>query len=101
MNMTLVYMSMICALVATTVAESYIFKGMRDWILKKNFHIGVGINCAYCMSHWTAFVIVLVHFGYRGFVNFFDTAFVIAWLSIIQWSIVKALLKVANIKLSN
>lgn len=96
---TILYLSLICASISFTVAESKLFEPLREWTKKRNRFFGELITCGYCFGHWTAFFLVAVlavavdsPSGLLGFppgvwriVDYFFTALAIAWLSGFQW----------------
>lgn len=98
----LIFLSVVCALISTTVAESFVFRKFRRAIAARyGYTAEVGINCAYCVAHWVAFGLVLIEVGVKNPMFYLECSFFVAWLAIFQWAILKALLKVARIELTD
>jgi hypothetical protein len=81
-------LSVVTASISYTLAETKLFKPLREWALKKG-RWGELLSCGYCLGHWVAFALVAVYqpklFDVWWPLDYFLTALVIAWLSGFQW----------------
>lgn len=91
---------MVTASISFTISESWLFKGVREYIKSKNEILGHLFSCGYCLGHWVAFVLVAIY-QYKilnGFfiVDYFLTALIISWLSAFQWALLCLLMIYSN-----
>lgn len=95
-----VYLSLVTASISFTVAETKLFKPVREWIKGKNSFCGELVSCGYCFSHWVAFALVAVYqpklFSAWWLLDYFLTALVISWLSSVQWIVMCLLVEKAG-----
>ncbi|OQY98844.1 MAG: hypothetical protein B6D35_10975 [Candidatus Brocadia sp. UTAMX2] len=84
-----IYLSLVTAAISFTMAETKLFKPMREWVKGKNSFLGGLISCGYCLGHWLAFALVAMYrprlFDGWWLLDYFLTALVIAWLAAFQW----------------
>lgn len=55
-----VYLSVIVWVVSTSLARARAFRPFRQWVRSKSAYVGEGVSCQFCISHWIAFVVVLL-----------------------------------------
>lgn len=51
-------LSLAVSAISTTISLSSLFGPVRRWVARRNSWFGKLINCAYCSSHWIAFLAV-------------------------------------------
>ena len=85
----ILFLSIVTASVSFTIAETKLFKPLRDWIIGKSTFLGKLLNCGYCFGHWVALILVIIYkprlFEFWWLLDYFLTALVIAWLGALQW----------------
>ena len=85
------FLSFVTASVSFTVAETKLFKPLREWLLSKNSFLGELLSCGYCLGYWVAFGITAIYkpklFDLWWTLDYFLTALVVAWLSGFQWAV--------------
>jgi hypothetical protein len=85
----LVLLSMANASISFTVAETKLFKPLRERVGGHSAFLGELFSCGYCLGHWTAFALVAIYrprlFEIGFLLDYFLTALVLAWLSAFQW----------------
>ncbi|MCC6325510.1 MAG: hypothetical protein DCC43_14015 [Candidatus Brocadia sp.] len=84
-----IYLSLVAAAISFTMAETKLFKPMREWVKGKNSFLGWLISCGYCLGHWLAFALVAIYrprlFDGCWLLDYIFTAIGIAWLAAFQW----------------
>jgi hypothetical protein len=98
-------LSMVAALIATTISESQLFRDLRLWAKNRSHFLGAGIGCGYCLSHWVAMALVAIYrprvlLSSLALLDYVLTAFFIAWLAALQWALLMAILKFGGKELS-
>ncbi|RPI19304.1 MAG: DUF1360 domain-containing protein [Ignavibacteriae bacterium] len=87
----IILISFVNAAISFTIAESQLFKTLREWFISKNTFIGSLLNCGYCLGFWVAFALTAIYrlklFEFWWLLDYFLTALVIAWFSAFQWII--------------
>lgn len=87
----LFYLSLITASISFTLAETKLFKPLRDRVNAKNSLLGELFSCGYCLGHWVALILASITrfrlFGTWWPLDYVLTALVIAWLSAFQWAL--------------
>ena len=95
-----IYLSFVTASISFTVAETKLFKPLREWTSKRNTYFGELISCGYCFGNWVAFALVAMFrpklFESWWFLDYFLTALVISWLGTFQWVVMCWLMKKAE-----
>ena len=83
------YLSIVTAAISFTVAETRLFKPVREWLQRKNTFIGGLFSCGYCFGFWIALSLTVICrpslFGFWKLADYFFTMLVIAWLAALQW----------------
>lgn len=71
MHPWLIILLVVCATstVSITVTKSKVMEPLREWLKNKNQWAGKLFSCAYCFSHWTAFLLVGLS-GVQAFNNY-------------------------------
>ncbi len=82
-------LSAVTASISFTIAETRLFKPLRERLRRRSEFIGELIPCGYCLGHWVALASVVIYQP-RLLVSWWPldyvlTALVIAWLSAFQW----------------
>ena len=54
----IIYLSFVPAAISFTVAETKLFKPLREWTIKRSSFFGELLSCGYCFGHWIAFAFV-------------------------------------------
>jgi hypothetical protein len=84
-----ILLSFVSASISFTIAESKLFKPLREWLKLKSHFLGSLFSCGYCFGHWVAFILVIIYhprlFQFWWLADYFLTTLVIAWLAGIQW----------------
>jgi hypothetical protein len=87
---TVLYLSFVTASISFTVAETKLFRPLREFAAKRNAFLGNLLSCGYCFGHWVSFALVAIYrpkfFHFWPALDFFLTALVIAWIGGIQWA---------------
>jgi hypothetical protein len=95
-----IFLSFVTASISFTVAETKVFKSLREWAKRKNAFFGELISCGYCFGHWVAFAFVAIYqpklFEIWWLLDYFLTALVIAWLAAFQWALMCWLMNMAG-----
>lgn len=82
-------LSAVTASIAFTVAETKIFKGLREWLKANRPFLGDLFSCGYCFGHWIAFFLTAIYrprlFHAWPLMDYFLTALLIAWSAAFQW----------------
>ena len=99
--MIIVYLSFVAACISFTISETQLFEPLRNWLKTKSSFLGKLFKCGYCLGHWVAFLLVAVYrprlfISFFFLIDYFFTAFVIAWLSVFQWVVLCYLMKIAE-----
>lgn len=93
-------LAVVNAAIAFTVAETKLFRGLREWVRVKSGFLGELVSCGYCLGFWSAFALVAVYqprlFHAAWILDLFLTAFVVAWLSAFQWVVMCWLMRQAG-----
>jgi hypothetical protein len=87
-------LSIVNASISFAVADSYLFKPIREYI--KNPWFNKLFSCGYCIGHWIALILVLIYepiIFHSGclILDYIFTTFALAWISAIQWIIMNIL----------
>lgn len=98
-------LSIVAALIATTISESQLFRAFRLWAKERGHLLGVFFGCGYCVSHWVALALVAIYrprilYSNLEILDYVLTAFFIGWLSILQWASLITILKLGGKELS-
>lgn len=56
-----VVLSVIVWSVSTTFARARVLRAVRNWVRRRSDFFGEGVTCQYCVSHWVAFAVTLIH----------------------------------------
>ena len=80
------FLSAASALAATTISESFLFKGFRQWVKSKSDYLGTGVSCGYCMSHWTALFFTVLYHPHTSWQHFLPVWLTMAFISAFLWS---------------
>lgn len=56
-----VVLSIVVWSISTTLSRARVLRPLRNWIRRRNDFLGEGITCQYCVSHWVAFAVTLIH----------------------------------------
>lgn len=82
-------LSMVCACVSFTIAETLVFRRFREMVAGRSAWLGKLVSCGYCLGCWIALGLVIVcrprAFAVHPVLDAALTAAVIAWLSAFQW----------------
>jgi hypothetical protein len=96
----IIWLSLASALVSFTISEAKLFLPFRDYIRKRNTFLCQLFSCGYCLGHWVAFILEAIYrpnlFNSVPVLDHVLTAFVIAWLSGIQWAVMNVLMRIAG-----
>lgn len=71
----LLILSLATAAISMTVAKAPVFESVRYWFDGRNEWLADLIHCPYCLSHWVAFLAVIVY----------QPRFVSSGVEIIDW----------------
>ena len=92
-------LSLVTASISFTIAETKLFKPLRDWVHRK-IPWGEVLSCGYCLGHWVAFILVAIYrprlFEMWWPLDYLLTALAIAWLGGIQWGLMCLILEKAK-----
>lgn len=55
-----VLLGICCGTISYTISKGSIFGPLREWIIMRNLWLGKLATCPYCMSHWVAFLAMLI-----------------------------------------
>lgn len=62
----LLLLSLACGSISMTISKSKFFQPLRARLksrgTKRATFIGEGLSCPYCVSHWTAYILMLIYF---------------------------------------
>jgi hypothetical protein len=90
--LTLVLLALATSAISLTLTKSHITEHLRSWVKSKSLFWGKFAGCAYCVSHWVSFALVLwvgpewlafTVVPYAPIANFVILAFAIVALSTI------------------
>lgn len=76
--LSLVMLSLATSAATLTITRASLFKGPREWIMKRSPFWGKLVSCPYCMAHWVA--LMLLPWGPTVFASFLN------WLATIGLS---------------
>jgi hypothetical protein len=97
---TIGFLAVVSASVSFVVAETRLFKPIREWIRGGLPFFGSMVSCGFCLGHWVAFALVAVYkprlFEAWVPLDYFLTALVIAWLGGFQWAVMCILVSKAG-----
>lgn len=58
--LTLLYLALATSAISVTIAKARAFETPRTWITTHSALFGKLVSCAYCVSHYVAFVLILL-----------------------------------------
>ena len=81
-------LSLVTESVASTLCETALFAGLRDWVKARSAWLGKLACCGYCLGHWVAIGFVAMYrprlFEAWWLLDYALTALVIAWLAALR-----------------
>jgi hypothetical protein len=87
----LIYLSFATAALAFAVAETRLFKPVRDLAQRINPLVGELFSCGYCLGFWVALGFAALTgvklFDTWWLLDYFMTALAVAWLAAWQWAL--------------
>lgn len=62
MMITIIYLAIANGMISLVIAKSKFFRWLRDYFFNRGHNfIHELLSCPYCISHWIAFVMTIIH----------------------------------------